>query len=104
MKRNLLVRSIECKLYTAISDNLQSVILARQYQSHKPFIVSNQEIRIVFAGSINNDKEHEIYIITCTDRDSEYQSAEIVENANASIVIKFFELLKISLSPLFFKS
>ena len=46
----------------------------------------NQETQIYFAGTINNEKEHEIYILTCFDRFSKYPSAEIFDNANASNV------------------
>ena len=44
-----------------------------------------------FAGSINKEKGHGIYILTCIDRFSKYPSAEIFDNANASNVIKFLD-------------
>ena len=44
-----------------------------------------------FAGPINNEKDHEIYIFTCIDRFSKYPSAQIFDNSNASIVIKFLD-------------
>ena len=47
--------------------------------------------QIDFAGPINNEKEHEFYILTFTDRFSKYPSAEIFENAIASNVIKFLD-------------
>ena len=91
MNRDLLVRAIECKSCTAIGKNLKSIIPAKQFQAHKPCIVPNQEIQIDFAGPINNEKEHEIYFLTCIDRFSKHSSAEIFGNANASNVIKFLE-------------
>ena len=68
MNRDLLVKAIECKSCTAIGKNLKSVIPAKQFKAHTPCIVPNQEIQIDFAGPINNEKEHEIYILTCIDR------------------------------------
>ena len=91
MNRDLLVKAIECKSCTTIGKKLKTVIPAKQFQTHTPCIVPNQEIQIAFAGAIINEKEHEIYILTCIDRFSNYPSAEIFENANASNVIKFLE-------------
>ena len=91
MNRDLLVKAIECKSCTAIGKNLKSVIPAKQFKAHTPCINPNQEIQIDFAGPINNEKEHEIYILTCIDRFSKYPSAELVDNANASNVIKFLD-------------
>ena len=91
INRDLLLKAIECNSCTAISENLKSVIPAKQFQAHTPCIVPNQEIQIDFAGPIINEKEHEIYILTCIDRFSKYPSAEIFENANASNVIKFLD-------------
>ena len=91
LNRDLLVKAIECKSCTAIGKNLKPVIPAKQFKAHTPCIVPNQEIQIDFAGPINNEKEHEIYILTCIDRFSKYPSAEIFENANASNVIKFLD-------------
>ena len=52
---------------------------------------SKPRIQIDFAGPINNEKEHEIYILTCIDRFSKYPSAELVDNANASNVIELLD-------------
>ena len=38
-----------------------------------------------------NEKEHEIYNLTCIDRFSKYPPAEIFEKENASNVIKFLD-------------
>ena len=54
-------------------------------------MVPNQETQIDFAGPINNEKDHEIYILTCIDRFSKYSSAEKFDNANASNVITFLD-------------
>ena len=94
MNRDLLVRAIECKSCIAIGKILKSIIPAKQFQAHKPCIVPNQEIQIDFAGPINNEKDHEIYILICIDRFSKYPSAEIFDNANASNVIKFLDNYK----------
>ena len=91
MSRDLLVKAIECKSCTTIGKNLISVIPAKQFKTHTPCIVPNQEIHIDFAGTINNEKEYEIYILTCIDRFSKNPSAELVDNANASNVIKFLD-------------
>ena len=91
MNRYLLVRAIECKTCTAIGKNSKSIIPAKQFQVHKPCIVPNQEIQIDFAGPINNEKGHEIYILTCIDRFSKYPSAEIFDKANANKIIKFLD-------------
>ena len=89
--RDLSVRAIECKSCTAIGKNLKTVIPAKQFQAHKPCIVPNQETQIDFAGPINNEKDHEISILTCINRFSKYPSAEIFDNANASNVIEFLD-------------
>ena len=91
MNLDHLVRAIECKPCTAIGKNLKSMFRARQFQAHKPCIVPNQEIQIDFAGPLNNEKDHEIYILTCIDTFSKYPSAEIFDNANASNVLKFLD-------------
>ena len=91
MNRDRLVRARQCKSCTAIGKNLKSIIPAKQFQAHKPCLVPNQEIQIDFAGPINNEKGHEIYILTCMDRISKYTSAETFANANTYIVIKFLD-------------
>ena len=91
MNKDLFVRAIECKPCIAIGRNLKSIIPIKQYQAHKPCIVRNQEIQIDFARPINNKKDHEICVLTCIDRFSNYPSAEIFDNANASNIIKFLD-------------
>ena len=54
--RDLLVKAIECKSCNAIGKNLKSVIPAKQFKTHTPCIVPNQEIQIDFAGPIINEK------------------------------------------------
>ena len=85
--------SVQLSLSPAIGENLKSAIPVKQFQFDKTCIVSNQEIQIDFAGPINNEKEHEIFILTFTDRFFKYQSAEIFENANTSNVIKFLTII-----------
>ena len=91
MNGDLLVRALECKPCTAIDKNLKYIIPGKQFQAHKPCIVPNQEIQIDFAGPINNERGHEIYILTCFDRFFNYPSAEIFDNANTYNVIKFLD-------------
>ena len=62
--RDPLVKAIECKSWTAIGKKLKPVIPAKQFKALTPCIVPNQEKQIDFAGTINNEKEHEIYIST----------------------------------------
>ena len=68
MNRDLLVREKECKPFTAIYKNLKSIIPSKQFQARKPCVVPNQEIQIYFAGPINDEKDHEVYMLTCIDR------------------------------------
>ena len=89
MNRDRFVRSIDCKSSTAFGKNLKSVIPAIQYQSNKPRRLPNQEIQTDFAGPMNNEKKHEIHLLTCIDKFLKNASAEIFEIANSSIVIKF---------------
>ena len=91
INRDLLVKALECKSCTAIGKNLKPVFPSKQFKAHTPCIVPNQEIQINFATPINNEKEHEIYILTRIDIFSKYPSAEIFENANESKVIKFLD-------------
>ena len=91
MNRDLLVKAIECKSCTAIGKNLKSIIPAKKFKAHTPCIVPNQEIQIDFAGPMNTKKENEINILTCIDIFSKYPSAELVDNANASNVMKFLD-------------
>ena len=86
--------SVQLSLSPAIGENLKSFIPAKQYQFDKTSIVSNHEIQIDFAGPINNEKEHELFILTFTDRFFKYPSAELFENANTLNVIKFLDIYK----------
>ena len=55
---------------------------------YRPCIDPNQELQIDFAGPINNENEHEIYI-----------STESFKNANDSNVKKFISLYTNPLFP-----
>ena len=63
MNSELIVRSTECKLCTAIGKNLISIIPAMLFHTHIPCTESNQEIRIDFEGPIYDKKWHEIYFL-----------------------------------------
>ena len=83
----------ECKSCTATGKNLNSVIPAKNFETHKPFVDPNQGKQTDFAGPINNVNENEIYILTCIDRFSNYQFAEIFDNAHDSNVINFLDII-----------
>ena len=93
MNRDLFVRSIDCKSCTALGKNLKSVIPDKQYQSHKPRGLPNQEIQTDFAGPMNNEKEHEIHLLTCIDKFLKNASVEICEIAQKKLH-KFVKFVK----------
>ena len=78
-------------IYYSVCENPKLVIPAKQYQPHNPCIVPNQEKQKDFAGSLYNEKEQEIYFLTCIETFSKYQSAKNFEIANAPNVIKFLD-------------
>ena len=47
-------------------------------------MVTNQELHREFAGLINKEKLHEIYLLSCVDRIYKYPSTESFDNASAS--------------------
>ena len=50
MNQELIAKATECKPCTAIGKNLKSIIPAKQFRPHVPYVEPNQEIQIDFAG------------------------------------------------------
>ena len=91
MNCDLLVCSIECESCTEISENLKPVIPVKQYQSHKPCLDSNQEIKIDFTGPINNNREQKTYFLTFFDRFPKYTPIKLFENKKTSNLKKILD-------------
>ena len=72
MKRELTVKSRECKPCISIGKTLQSVIPAKQFQPHIPCVEPNQEIQIVFEVTIFDEKWNEVYFLAAIDRFSKF--------------------------------
>ena len=87
--RDILAKASECKTCTEIGKNLKSVILHCKWSPLTKCIEPNDEIQIYFVGPIINEKSTEQYFITSIDRYSKYATAEIVNNASGTNVIKF---------------
>ena len=67
------------------------MIPAKQCQINKPCIVPIQERQMDFAGPLNREEEHEIYLFSCIDSFFKYPSAEVFNTTNASNVIKLLD-------------
>ena len=87
--RDILAKVSECKACTDIGKNLKSVIPHRKWAPLPKCSEPNDEIQLDFGGPILNEKGIEQYFITSIDRYSKYSTAEIVNNASGSNVIKF---------------
>ena len=81
-----------CKHCTAIGMNLKPLIPAKQFQSHVPCVVPNQEIQIEFGGPIIDEKGNEVYFVAAIDRFSKYPAACIYEKFNGTNFLKFEDL------------
>ena len=55
----------------------------------------NEEFRIDFGGPILNEKDKEIYFLTCIDRYSNFPTVEIFEKVNGPMSLNFFENMNI---------
>ena len=80
----------ECRACTEIGKNLKPVIPHSKWSPLPKCIEPNDEIQIGFYGPIINEKGMEQFFNTSVDRYSKYPTAEIVNNASGSKVIKFF--------------
>ena len=79
MNRELIVEATEWKPFAAISKNLKSIILAKQFQSHIACLEPNQEIQIGFGGPIFDEKGREVFFLAAVDRFSKYPTACIYQ-------------------------
>ena len=86
------VKITECKPCTVIGKNLKSVIPAKQFHPHIPYVEPNQEIQIYFGGQIFEEKGNKIYFLAAIDRFSKYPTACIYEKAKGSNVPKFLDM------------
>ena len=87
--RDILAKASECKACTDIGKNLKSVVPHRKRAPLPKCSEPNDEIQLDFGGPILNEKGIEQYFITSIDRYSKYPTAEIVNNASGTNVIKF---------------
>ena len=87
--RDILAKARECNACTEIGKNLKSVIPHCKWSFLPKCIEPKDEIQIDFGGPIINEKGIEQYFITSVDRYSKYPTAEIVNNASGTNVIKF---------------
>ena len=67
------------------------IIPAKQCQFNKPCMVPIQERQMDFAGPLNNEEVHDIYLFSCIDSCFKYPSAEVFNTTNASNVIKLLD-------------
>ena len=65
------------------------VIPKSKWHPYKVCQKPNEDIQIDFRGPILNEKDKEIYFLTCIDRYSKYLTAEIFEKANGANIVKF---------------
>ena len=89
MHKEILAKTSDCVPCTEIGKNLKPIIPKSKWHPHKTCQELNEEIQIDFAGSITNDKEKDIYFLTCIDRYSKYPTVRIFDNANGVNVVKF---------------
>ena len=71
------------------TSNLKPIIPKSKWHPHKLCQEPNEEIQIDIGGPILNEKEKEIYFLTCIDRYSKYPTVKIFEKANGTNVVKF---------------
>ena len=78
--------SVQC---TEIGKNLKPVIPKSKLHPHKLCHEPNEEYQIDFGCPILNEKDKEIFLLTCIERYSKYPTAEIFDKANGKNVVKF---------------
>ena len=89
MHREILANTSDCVPCTDIGKNLKPIIPKSKWHPHKACQEPNEEIQINFGGPIINDKDKDIYFLTCIDRFSKYPTVKIFDNANGVNVVKF---------------
>ena len=92
MNRELIVKSTECKLCTAIGKNIESAIPAKQFHSHIPCAKPNQEKQMDVGGPIFDEIGHEIYLLAALDCFSNFLIACILEKVIGPNVLKFLNM------------
>ena len=88
MHREILAKTSDCVPCTDIGKNLKPIIPKSKWHPHKACQEPNEEIQIDFGGPLINDKDKDIYFLTCIDRYSKYPTVRIFENANGVNVLK----------------
>ena len=89
MHREILAKTSDCVPCTDIGKKLKPIIPKSKWHPHKACQEPNEEIQIDFGGPIINDKDKDIYLLTCIDRYSKYPTVRIFDNANGLNVVKF---------------
>ena len=89
MHREILAKTSDCIPCTEIGKKLKPLTPKSKWQPHKLGHKPNEEIQIDFGGPILNEKDKEIYFLTCVDRYSKYPTAEIFEKGNGANVVNF---------------
>ena len=89
MHREILAKTSDCVPCTEIVKKIKPDIPKSESHPHKVCQEPNGEIQIDFGGTILEEKDKEIYFLTCIDRYSKNPTAEIFEKANGANVVKF---------------
>ena len=89
MHREILAKTSDCVPCTDIDKKLKPIIPKSKWHPYKLCQEPNEEIQIDFGGPILNEKDKEIYFLTCIDRYSKYPTVVIFENVNGTNVVKF---------------
>ena len=89
MHRKILAKTSDCAPCTEIGKNLKTLTPKSKWHPHKACQEPNEEIQIDFGGPIINDKDKDIYFLTCIDRYSKYPTVRIFDNADGVNVVKF---------------
>ena len=88
INQNILAKARERKACTEIGKNLKPLIPHCKWSPLPKCVEPNDEIKIHFGGPIINGKGVEQYFTTSVDRYSKYPTAETVNNASGTNVIK----------------
>ena len=89
MQREILAKTSDCVPCTDIGKNLKPIIPKSKWHPHKACQEPNEDIQFDFGGPIINNKDKDIYLLTCIDRYSKYPTVRIFDNANVVNVVKF---------------
>ena len=68
MHTEILAKTSDCAPCTEICKNLKPIIPKSKWHPHKACQEPNEEIQIDFGCPIINDKDKDIYFLTCIDR------------------------------------